>query len=142
MRFAILAVVVSGCVVIRPPTTEERPRWRITANDVLDDDCLIAHALIRKSGKSGIGMSLQLRSRQDCVFTTTSASLVFPNGSSLPLATPPPVELHGRSQLYAWLQLGFDNNEAWNRGRNTAVVTFAYTIGAKAGTWKIGVHQQ
>jgi hypothetical protein len=142
VRFAILASVLSACVLIRPPTTEERPRWRITTNDLLDDDCLVAHALIRKSGKQGIGMALQLRSRMDCVFTTTSAALVFPDGSSVALAPPPPVELHGRSQLYAWLRLGFDNNAMWNEHRNTAVLTFAYTIGAKAGTWKIGVHQQ
>jgi hypothetical protein len=141
VRYAIVAVL-AGCVLIRPPTTEERPRWRVTTNDVLDDDCLIAHALIRTSGRQGIGMALQLRSRMDCVFTTTSAALVFPDGSSLPLAVPPSVELHGRSQLYAWLALGFDNNAVWNRGRNTAVLTFAYTIGGKAGTWKIGVHQQ
>ena len=109
---------------------------------MLDADCMIAHALIRKSGKQGIGMALQLRSRGDCTFTTTSAALVFPDGSSVPIAVPPPVELHGRSQIYAWLQLGFDNNALWNARRNTGVIMFGYAVGAKTGTWAIGVHQQ
>jgi hypothetical protein len=140
VRIALLALV-TGCVVIRPPELTERPRWRITGNDELETDCVSARALVRKSGKQGIGMAVQLRSRMDCTFTPTSVALVL-HGETITLATPPPIELRGRSQLYAWLQLGFDNNAVWNRGANDGVLAVVYTAGAQTGTWQIAMHQQ
>jgi hypothetical protein len=136
-----LLVLVTGCVVIRAPELAERPRWHITGHDQLDTECVSARALVRKSGKQGIGVAVQLRSRMDCTFTPTSVALVL-HGETIALPTPPPIMLHGRSQLYAWLQLGFDNNAAWNRGDNDGVLALAYTAGTQTGTWSIEMHQQ
>lgn len=141
MRLLALALL-AGCVVMRPPNDGERPRWRITHDEQLDADCVSARALIRKSGKQGIGMAVQLRSRTDCTFAPTTAALVFPDGATLALPVPPPTPLHGRSQLYAWYVLGFDNNAVWNAGRNDAVLALGYIAGASTGTWTIGLHQQ
>jgi hypothetical protein len=140
VRVALL-VLVTGCVVIRAPEDRERPRWHITGHDELDADCVSARALVRKSGKQGIGMAVQLRSRTDCTFTPTSLALVL-HGDAIAFPTPPPIVLHGRSQLYAWLPLRFDNNAAWNRGVRDGVLALAYTAGGQTGTWNIEMHQQ
>jgi hypothetical protein len=142
VRFALLVPLIAGCVVIRAPLLDERPRWRITGGDQLDTDCVSARALIRKSGKQGIGMAVQLRSRMDCTFAPTAVTLELRGAPAITLATPAPVVLHGRSQLYAWLQLAFDNNAAWNAGANDAVLALAYMAGGQPGTWKIAMHQQ
>jgi hypothetical protein len=140
VRFVIL--LLAGCVAIRPPELHERPLWRITGNDMLDADCVIARAFVRKSGKQGIGMAVQLHSRTDCTFAPTSIALVFADGSTQSLPLPPPTLLHGRSLLYAWYPLAFDNNAAWNAGKHDATLALAYTAGTRTGTWTIGMHEQ
>ena len=57
---------LAGCIVVKPPHTHERPRWYVK-NQTVDVGCVSGVANIRKSGKQGIGMSVQLKSRSDCV---------------------------------------------------------------------------
>lgn len=143
MRFLIL-VVMTGCVVVRPPTPSERPRWQLARDvtDTLDADCLLARAFVRKSGKTGIGMSVALHSRRDCDFTPTTISLHLDTGATLAIAAPPPTQLHGRSLLYAWWPLAFDNNTAWNDGARAGTLSIGYTVAGKPGTWTIAMVQQ
>ena len=141
MRFLILAAL-PACVVVRPPELSERPRWRIAGDDTLDAECVLARALVRKSGKEGIGLTIALHSRGDCDFTPTTISLQLATGTSVALAAPPPTVLHGRSLLYAWFPLAFDNNAAWNAGARAGTLAIGYTIAGKPGTWTIAMVQQ
>lgn len=139
---ALVVVMLAGCVVTRPPRVEERPRWHLAAPAAYRAGCLEADAWIRKSGKTGLGMTLRLRSTGDCSVAVTDARIVFGKRAihSTGLAK---VELPGRSQLYAWLPVKFDNDEMWNTDRNDAVVELDVVIaGQPAAPWTIRVHQQ
>lgn len=139
---ALLLLVFGACVVTRPPEMGERPRWRLTAPASYGADCAQVDAFIRKSGKTGIGLALRVRSIADCSFTITAARIVFGRrvvtaGAVGPLALP------GRSQLYAWLPIKFDNDAVWNDDRNDATIELDVAVAAQpTATWKIPVHQQ
>ena len=139
---ALLLVLLGACVVTRPPELAERPRWRLTAPATYAADCAQADAFLRKSGKTGLGLSLRVRSTGGCTFTITASRIVFgrrvvPAGAVGPLALP------GRSQLYAWLPIKFDNDAVWNDDRNDATIELDVAVAAgTTTTWRIPVHQQ
>lgn len=133
-------VLCAGCVVIEP--TRVRPRWHTTDGAELESGCAIAHAFVRKTGKTGFGLAVQLKSRGDCSVELGRAELVFSDGARS-VANPGLArqELHGRSLVYAWLPIALDNNEAWNEGRNAAVLEIAVAIGDARSTWRIPLVQ-
>lgn len=137
------ALAAAGCIVTRPPLAHERPRWRITGGDQLDAGCALGRAFLRKSGKAGFGLALQWRSRGDCRVVIASARLQLAGGPALALPAIAPIELPGRSQIYTWLPVPFDNDEAWNRGLDDATLELAVAIAGEPPTpWRIAVHQQ
>jgi hypothetical protein len=135
-------LALAGCVVVAPPAV--RPRWQLTDAATLDSGCVAARAFIRKSGKTGFGMAVQLKSKGDCDVTFGPAALVFPDGVRLSSVNDgqPKLAMKGHSLLYAWLPIGFDNNDAWNQERNAAVVEVPVTVGTATTTWKIPVEQR
>ena len=137
----LVLVLLAGCVVTRGPSIDERPRWRLADDGKLDAGCLSARAMVRKSGKQGIGIAVQLRSHGDCAVRFTGARLELA-GASLPIATPPSLDLAGRSQLYAWWPVAFDNNAAWNDGRATAALVVDYAVPGATGSWRIAMEQR
>ena len=139
---ALLLLVATGCVVTRPPRIEERPRWYLSSPTPYRAGCVDGDAWIRKSGKTGLGLTLRLRSTGDCTFSVTDARIVF-GKRAIHSAGLPAIDLPGRSQLYAWLPVKFDNDEMWNDGRDHAVVELDVVIaGQPAAAWKLPVHQQ
>jgi hypothetical protein len=158
MRAAPLAALVlaaAGCVVTRPPFTHERPLWRITSGDSFEAGCAIGRAFIRKSGKAGFGVALQWRSRGDCRVAIEAVRLRLAHreltaappgtGAAAKLAVVPlaAVELPGRSLVYAWLPVQFDNDAAWNDGRDHGLLELDVAVaGAPATPWRIPVHQR
>lgn len=139
---ALLLVALTACVVMRPPHIDERPRWRLAQEAQLDVGCAIVRPLVRKSGKQGIGMTLQIRTRGDCTVAFTQATLVFPDGTALALAPPPPHALPGRSLDYQWWPIELDNNAAWNAGRRSGELVLAYRIGDATGTWQLAMEER
>jgi hypothetical protein len=132
--------------VTRAPQMSERPRWRLVAAEArYEGGCALARAFVRKSGKQGFGVALQLRSRGDCSFAIRGARLQFAGGPTLeiPSGVVAPVTLPGRSLLYAWLPIGFDNDAAWNADRDDATLELAVEIAGQPTTpWRLQVHQQ
>ncbi len=143
MPMRALALVLFGaCVVTRPPDLDERPRWRLLAPASYGADCAQADAFIRKSGKTGIGLSLRVRSSGDCMFTIVGSRIVF-GRRVVAAGAVGPIALPGRSQLYAWLPIKFDNNDAWNADTNDATIELEVAVAAQpTATWKIAVHQR
>ena len=111
---ALIPIAFAGCIVTQPPKLAKRPRWYIQPSASLDADCLLGNAFVRKSGKQGIGLALQLRSRTDCSVSIDSVRVVFAR-SAVSAPAIAPMQLRGRSLVYAWLPVPFDNNAAWNR---------------------------
>lgn len=105
-----------------------------------EKDCVIAEAFVRKSGKTGFGLAIQLKSRGDCAVTLGRATLTL-HGQAPVVGNPglAPQRLRGRSLIYAWLPIEFDNNAAWNAEQTTGTVDVAVTVGAAVSTWRIFV---
>ena len=143
MRASIaLGGLLAGCIVTRPPRIEERPRWRLVTPASYAATCVEADAWIRKTGKQGIGIALRLRSRGDCTFAIASAHLLV-DDKPIGAGSLAPISLPGRSQLYAWLPVRFDNNALWNDDRDDATLELEVVVaGQSAPTWGIRVHQQ
>ena len=141
VRVLISIALSSGCIVTQPPKLDQRPRWHLPQGANLDADCLLGNAFVRKSGKQGIGLALRLRSRTDCAVSIDAVRVAFANSS---VSAPPiaPMQLRGRSQIYAWLPVPFDNNAAWNRERNRATLELALRINGKPVTWALPMEQR
>lgn len=144
MRALIALGLLAGCVVTRPPRVEERPRWTLAAPASYVTSCIEADAWIRKSGKTGLGLALRLRSRGDCSFAIRSSRIVFGmRGPVVQTGSLAEIRLPGRSQLYAWLPVKFDNDAMWNADRNGANIELDVVVGGQpAPTWRIPVGQQ
>jgi hypothetical protein len=143
---AIVASVtlLAGCVVLRAPRVDERPRWRLAAPaPAFDHGCVLGRAWIRKSGKDGVGMTVELRSRPevgtgDCAVAIARAALVFPDGKRVDAGIRDVPLLRGRSLVYTWIAFPFDNNRAWNDGRDEAAFELDLVVaGAAAPTWRM-----
>ncbi|CAN5886167.1 hypothetical protein BH11MYX3_BH11MYX3_40190 [soil metagenome] len=142
VRLLLALVFVSACVVTRAPRVEERPRWSLIAPASYAASCIEGAAWIRMSGKTGIGLSLRLRSRGDCSFAIRGSRLVV---GTHPIVTGSLAEIRlpGRSQLYAWLPVKFDNDALWNDDRNDATLELDVVVaGQPTATWSIPVHQR
>lgn len=141
MRALVLALL-GGCVVTRPPNLAERPRWSLRAPAHHAEGCALADAFIRKSGKTGIGLSVRVRSTTDCTFTITASRIVF-GKRAFPAGAVGPIALPGRSQVYAWIPIRFDNDAIWNDDRNDATIELDVAVAATpTTTWTIPVHQR
>ena len=142
VRF-LLALLATGCVVTRTPELAERPHWKLVDAATYEGSCLAARAFVRKSGKQGLGLALQLRSTRDCSFAVIATRVVFAGGPTVAAEPLAMVALPGRSLIYAWLPVRFDNDAAWNHDRDDATLELDVAIaGELAPTWRIAVHQQ
>jgi len=137
----VAALALGGCVVTRAPSPAERPRWRLTAPTTFEHGCALGRAFIRKSGKTGVGMAVELRSRGDCTVAIARAELVLASGERVPAGFMPVPPLAGRSLIYTWVAFPFDNNAAWNRGDvDGAFELDLVTNGDRAPTWRLPAH--
>ncbi len=115
MRIGLLALLLCACTDPMHPRTY--PRWVVDgAADVAWRDCAGLRAFVRKSGKEGIGVSLEVRSRKDCAAAIVRAQLVFDDGARAAATIPALPALGGRSLRYLWMPIHFDGDDAWNRG--------------------------
>lgn len=110
-----LVAGATGCKDTRYPRAY--PRWKIEpAMEVAWRGCAGVRAFVRKSGKQGIGVALELRSRHDCAVTIPRAELVLDDGTRARGEVLPIEPLRGRSLVYLWMPVRFDGDLAWNRG--------------------------
>ena len=116
VKWLMILAVLAACG--DPAKSRRYPRWIVEPSmtqEIAWRDCAGVRAFVRKSGKQGIGVAVELRSRTDCPVTVPRAELVLADGTRAPatLEVPP---LRGRSLLYLWLPIRFDGDAAWNRG--------------------------
>ncbi|MBZ0234402.1 MAG: hypothetical protein K8M05_18880 [Deltaproteobacteria bacterium] len=130
---ALTAALVAAC----GGAYREHPRWRFTAPAELEAGCVLGRSFIRMSGKTGVGVTVELRSRGDCTVRFTRAELVL-DGMRAPATLPAPLTLKGRSLVYVWLPFELDNERAWNEGKRAGTFELDLEVdGAAAPTWRI-----
>jgi len=111
----------------RGPRLDERPRWELTQPASYANDCVDAKAFVRKSGRQGFGMAIQLVSKHDCRVRITPRWRLVDAPRDLALA-PIELDMRGRSLRYAWLPVAFDNLAAWNAGRDSGQLTLGFDL--------------
>jgi hypothetical protein len=114
------------------------PRWRFVDGPAaqVDAGCALGRAFVRMSGKTGVGLTVELRSRGDCLVRFARAELVL-DGQRAPATLPAEVALRGRSLVYVWLPFEFDNNRAWNEGRRSGTFEIDLDAGGTVTPWRI-----
>lgn len=139
-RIGLLVLLfLGGCTDPMHPRTY--PRWVIDTTNAADPDggpavqwrdCVGVRPYVRKSGKAGLGVTLEVRSRTDCPATIARAELVFPGGTRAPATIPTVPELRGRSLRYLWLPVHFDGDAVWNDGVRKAQLEVELAIDGAA----------
>jgi len=138
------ALVAAGALAGCPPSRYVRdyPRWIADGGRDLRAGCAIADAFVRKSGKEGVGVTVEVRSLGDCDARIASAALVFPGGSRVAAELPDQPPLVGRSLVYRWVAFPFDGDRAWNDGVRSATLELELAAGGTSRRWKIPLTQR
>lgn len=115
-----------------PDHARQFPRWVMVddgAPQVQWRGCAGMRAFVRKSGKQGIGVTLEIRSKLDCPVDLTATAVLSDGTTSV-------VEKHigltGRSLLYEWLAFHLDGDRAWNRGARSGRLDLAVVVAGEA----------
>ena len=138
----VLLLVATGCVVVQPYKLRDRSRWH-AGEAVWESGCVAARAFVRKSGKEGFGLAIQLKSRTDCRVQLAHGRLTFEGGGVVELAETTTLDLRGRSLIYTWLPVRFDGNAAWNDGKFSARLELTYNVdGVAAPPWQFALEQR
>lgn len=115
------------------------PRWSLERDTMIDRGCVQAEAFVRMSGKTGVGMTVALRSHETCAVRFARAELVV-DGARFPAELPAAQTLPGRSLVYAWLPFAFDNDAAWNDGKRRGQFELEVIANDVSSTWIIPAH--
>ena len=139
-----LLIVLAAAATACGGAYRDYPRWQITEGATPRTGCVLGHAFVRMSGKTGVGITLQLRSLEDCSIAFHGAVLVFDDGQRVESTLRPDsyLTLRGRSQMYLWLPFVFDNNAAWNDHRRSGTFVIDLQANGQSTTWTMpAVHR-
>lgn len=135
LRAAALLGALAVCAATPAPRyVRNFPRWVVISEAWLELGCGRAQAWVSKSGKTGVGLSIQVHG--DCDLRIERAELVI---------EPAPAIL-GRlvadDRGRPYLAFEFDNEALWNAGRRAG--TFVLTIDAGAGEqrWELAAEHR
>lgn len=102
--------------------------------------CVELDAYVKKSGKTGVGLVLALRPvAASCNVELESASLDIGGEHVAASALPSPQRLHAATYLY--LAFPFDNEAAWNAGRNDGALRLRLRAGARSEQLVLSMRQ-
>jgi hypothetical protein len=113
VRWLVALVTLVACGSGSPARTY--PRMVARESAIAWRDCAGVRAFVRKSGRQGLGVTIELRTRRQCAVTVARAELVLSDGARA-RAEVPPAAPPGRSLIYLWTPIRFDATAAWLRG--------------------------
>lgn len=120
-----LATAFVGCAWNGAPA-RLAPAWRVEGVDSRSFGCSTLHAEIAKSGKAGFGLVVVLLGEDThCPVAIDAIEVRLSNGVVVNAKSPFPgaPTLEPGAALTGYVALRFDNNQAWNDGARTAVLT-------------------
>jgi hypothetical protein len=139
VRALVLSIFAATLLAACGGGLREYPRWRFAsgAPTEMERGCVLGRSFIRMSGKTGVGVTVELRSRGDCTVRFTRAELVL-DGMRGAATLPEPLTLRGRSLVYVWLPFELDMDRAWNDGKRSGAFEIDLEVaGVAAPTWRI-----
>ena len=137
----MLVIAIAGAASIATSTPlkpRAYPAWQFVAGQRHTQECVDVYAWVSKSGKTGFGMSIELRSRGNCMVEVATAELQL-DGRTLAAADRwDAIDMKGHSLLFAYIPFEFDNNQAWNDELRDGVVQVQLTTNGNGGPpWRI-----
>ncbi len=102
--------------------------------------CVELDAYVKKSGKTGVGIVLALQPvAAGCDVELESASLNIGGEHVSAGALPAPQQV--RAATYLYLAFPFDNEAAWNAGRNEGTLRLRLRVGARSEQIALSMRQ-
>lgn len=129
-----LALVASSAACLatsRPQTTRGYPSWRLEHLGARDVGCATVDAWVSKSGKQGVGVTLQVKAAQAaCEAQVRSASLRI-GERVIPTSKLPGPLLGSAREQYVYLPFAFDNEALWNQGERLGKLELEISTGSE-----------
>jgi hypothetical protein len=120
------------------------PAWIVAGPATRDVGCARVQAWISKSGKQGLGVTLRFSTedQRPCLVQITRADVVLA-GAAMATLTTVPTAVAPAPTSYLYLPFGFDNEAAWNEGKNLATLRIGLAPpDGPAITWEIPLEQR
>ena len=148
LRASVLALAALASVATSPPRYPRNfPAWRVFSEAVRPVGCVQATAWVAKSGKTGLGLGLELSpaSGATCTIEVKNAVLVVNPGPQEQrvgyLNLPQPTVVQGYSALY--IPFAFDNEKSWNDGERDARLSLELVVdGVAQPVWSLSLHHE
>jgi len=126
--FGITASVATSAPRFRYPRTYAT--WQVSAVRAEIAGCAEVKTWVGKSGKSGVGLVVEVRTRaRACRVSLLRVSVRAGSHTFTAPATPPAVIATPEQPTHLWVAVPFDNESAWNRGERDGVVEFELLAG-------------
>ncbi len=116
------------------------PMWSMHTLGSRTLSCVELDAYVKKSGKTGVGIVLALRPvAPKCSVELEAASLDI-GGEPVAVSTLPAAQ-EVRAATYLYLAFPFDNEAAWNAGRNDGALRLRLRAGARSEQLVLSMRQ-
>jgi len=143
-RAAVVAVgAFASLATPAPRYPRNYPAWELTSGQAKVQGCADAIAWVSKSGKSGVGLTIEIRTRGPCRVRISRAVLVLADGKEVAGQVKEPADAAGGvGDRYLYLPFLFDNNEAWNRGVRQGRFDLTLVVEERSTRWSLdAVHR-
>ncbi|MBX3130149.1 MAG: hypothetical protein KF718_25755 [Polyangiaceae bacterium] len=137
LRSLALVSAALACVATpRPMMRRNYPMWELEAARRVVG-CMNVAAWVSKSGKQGLGVTLELAPQGEaCELAILGAEVQLRDGDRVRAAQlPGPLRLTGEGHVY--LPFEFDNERAWNDGKRHATLRLELSAGGERARWVV-----
>ncbi len=117
-RAAVVAVgAFASLATPAPRYPRNYPTWELTSGQAKVAGCADAMAWVSKSGKSGVGLTVEIRTRGPCRVRISRAAMILADGSEVEgRVQEPSAKTPSPADRFVYVAFLFDNNRAWNQG--------------------------
>jgi hypothetical protein len=138
-RAAVVALgAFASLATPAPRYPRNYPAWELLNGQAKVHGCADAVAWVSKSGKSGVGLTVEIRTRGACRVSVPRAALILADGTEVAGRVEEPTDEAGNANgRFIYVAFLFDNNRAWNRGIRTGRFDFDLTVDDRAERWSM-----
>ena len=136
--FVVALAALASVATSRPMKPRAYPAWKLVSGQQHTQQCVDLLGWVTKSGKTGFGMSIELRSKGDCMVEVAKAELLLDGQTVAAADLWDPIDMKGHSLLFAYIPFEFDNNTAWNDELRDGIVELHVNTNGNSGPpWRI-----